>query len=295
MLKIDISIYPIKVRDKLSCYDFSINTAIIPLSSITEFCDSEDEVNIAIWFWEYIVENGLDEIDAISDITVQRVLRVPQPFKELYIIRIHPTTYHFWRTIELMIRLPNFYIDPNLINAHKEDYDGWLNAQYFADEKNRTHFISRFRDIVCNYCRNVNDVRSMLHTLEMLGFNEKFVKILLNLKELNGDLMAAIQSTDNQQILVIFSSYGYPFLYGLSQSNVSSVKSESDSGSESIQAQKEMLRLKNINKQLESENDVLKAEVDALKESKMTLAINSAKAIDQLRSYLGGKNQKNDE
>lgn len=59
---IDIEIYPIKVRSKLSCYDFSINTAIIPLSSITEFCDSEDEVNIAIWFWEYIVENGLDDI-----------------------------------------------------------------------------------------------------------------------------------------------------------------------------------------------------------------------------------------
>merc|ERR1712228_346039 len=172
VLKINIDIYPIKVRDKLSCYDFSINTAIIPISSITEFCDSEDEVNIAIWFWEYIVENGLDDIDAIRDITMHRVLRVPQPFKDLYIIRIHPTTYHFWRTIELMIRLPNFYIDDALIDAHMEDYDGWLNVQYFGNAKNRNQFISRFKDIVCNYCLSVNDVRSMLQTLEMLGFNE---------------------------------------------------------------------------------------------------------------------------
>ncbi len=65
---IDIEVYPEKVRQKLECYDFSINTAVIPLSSITEFCDSEDEVKIAIWFWEYIVENGLDDINAIMDI-----------------------------------------------------------------------------------------------------------------------------------------------------------------------------------------------------------------------------------
>ncbi len=104
---IELEIYPIRIRNKLEC----------PLSSITEFCDTEDEVNIAIWFWEYIVENGVDDIDAIRDIKIHRCLRVPQPKKELYIIRIHPTTYHFWRCVELMIRLPNFYIENKSING----------------------------------------------------------------------------------------------------------------------------------------------------------------------------------
>ena len=282
---VDIEIYPIKVRSKLSCYDFSINTAIIPLSSITEFCDSEDEVNIAIWFWEYIVENGLDDIDAIRDITIHRILRVPQPFKDLYIIRIHPTTYHFWRTIELMIRLPNFYIDDNLIKAHIEDYDGWLNTTYFRDNKNRTKFIEKFIQIVQSYCKNISDVRSMLHTLEILQFNQRFTRILYEIKELNNQLMQAIQSMENQQILVIFSSYGYPFLYGLTPPNQQSQNLQNHK-KESEQQQKEILRLDNINKQLTKENATLKQEIGALREAKTKLAINSAAAIDQLREYL---------
>lgn len=287
---VDIEIYPIKVRTKLSCYDFSINTAIIPLSSITEFCDSEDEVNIAIWFWEYIVENGLDDIDAIRDITIHRILRVPQPFKDLYIIRIHPTTYHFWRTIELMIRLPNFYIDDNLIKAHIEDYDGWLNITYFNENKNRRKFIEKFIEIVKIYCKNISDVRSMLHTLEILQFNQRFTSILYEIKELNSQLMQAIQSMENQQILVIFSSYGYPFLYGLTPPNQQNQNINTNNNNnhqkESEQQKKEILRLNNINKQLSNENVSLKQEIGQLKEAKTILAINSAKAIDELRGYL---------
>merc|ERR1719266_1916624 len=174
---IDMEIYPEKVREKLEQYDFSINTAVIPLSSVTEFCDSEDEVKIAIWFWEYIVENGLDDINAIMDIK-HRILRVPQPSEDLYIIRLHPTTYHFWRTIELMIRLPNFYISDDLINAHISDYDNWLGVEYFEGDEQRNQFIHKFREMVTVYCKDVKDVRAMLHTLEILQFNNRFCAIL---------------------------------------------------------------------------------------------------------------------
>jgi len=282
---IELEVYPIKLRNKLSCYDFSINTAIIPLSSITEFCDSEDEVNIAIWFWEYIVENGLDDIDAIRDITQNRVLRVPQAMKDLYIIRIHPTTYHFWRTIELMIRLPNFYIDTNLINAHIEDYDGWLTAHYFDDADNRRTFVSKFVFIVTEYCKNIRDVRAMLHTLEELQFNHRFTRILHDNKELNAQLLNAIQQLDNQQYLVTFSSYGYPFLFGMNASH-SNHSNSSSSESAADQQKREILRLQNINLQLENENRALHTQMDALRVSKTQLAVNSAKAIDQLRSFL---------
>eukprot|EP01084_Bolivina_argentea_P289552 497236_1 len=279
--EIDLEIYPIKVRDKLSCYDFTINTAIIPLSSITEFCDSEDEVNIAIWFWEYIVENGLDEIDAIRDITVHRILRVPQPMKDLYIIRIHPTTYHFWRTIELMIRLPNFYVEECLINAHIEDYEGWLHVQYFNDDKHRNAFIRKFREIVTVYCQDVKDVRAMMHTLQTLKFNDRFTRILLQNKQLNNELMAAVQATDNQQILVIFSSYGYPFLFGLRQ-NSTSVGDRDASDKQN----KEIMQLKTKNGQLQTENTALKEEIVELQNAKTKLAINSNQAIDELRGLL---------
>ena len=47
-----------------------------------------------------------------------------------------------------------------------------------------------------------------------------------------------------------------------------------------------MLRLKNINIQLTKENTKLKQEINQLKDSKTKLAINSSKAIDQLRDYL---------
>merc|ERR1711971_851333 len=116
----------------------------------------------------------------------------------------------------------------------------------------------------------------------LLGFNQRFTQILAQSKDLNGELMSAIQSTDNQQILVIFSSYGYPFLFGLTPSSSSSPAGNK----EEIERQREIMRLKNINQQLEKHNGALQIEVKQLKESKMTLAINSAKAIDQLRSFL---------
>jgi len=286
---IDIEVYPEKVREKLECYDFSINTAVIPLSSITEFCDSEEEVKIAIWFWEYIVENGLDDINAIMDIK-HRVLRVPQPNKDSFIIRLHPTTYHFWRTIELMIRLPNFYIADDLIRAHVADYENWLNVEYFSAGINRNQFIHKFREMVNRYCKNVKDVRAMLHTLEILQFNDRFCQILREIKELNGELMSAIQMTDNQQILVIFSSYGYPFLYGLNTVQQHQYNERYGVGTvtttDAQKQEQELHRLRSSNLELQSENMRLRAEMEGLKEAKTTLAINSAKAIDELRMYL---------
>eukprot|EP01083_Nonionella_stella_P256681 879451_1 len=148
---IEIEIYGTRIQDKLLTYDFSVNTAIIPLASIAEYFE-QDNKQMAIWFWEYIIENGLDNCDAIHDITIDRVLRVPQSNREKYIIGIHGGMYHFWRTVELMIRLPNFYIDDKLIDAHIEMYDEWLNIQYFNNDYNRAHFIEKFVYLVVNYC-----------------------------------------------------------------------------------------------------------------------------------------------
>lgn len=185
-----------------------------------------------------------------------------------------------------MIRLPNFYIDDNLIKAHIEDYDGWLNITYFNEDKNRRKFIEKFIQIVQSYCKNISDVRSMLHTLEILQFNQRFTRILYDIKELNNQLMQAIQSMENQQILVIFSSYGYPFLYGLTPPNQQNQNLNSNHQKESEQQKKEILRLNNINKQLSNENATLKQEIGQLRDAKTKLAINSAKAIDELRGYL---------
>ena len=201
--------------------------------------------------------------------------------------------YHFWRTIELMIRLPNFYISDDLINAHISDYDNWLGVEYFEGDEQRNQFIHKFREMVTVYCKDVKDVRAMLHTLEILQFNNRFCAILREIKELNNELMSAIQMTDNQQILVIFSSYGYPFLYGLNtvqqhqyNERYGVAQKESVPQSENMVSEKEVNRLRADNLDLQSENMRLRAEMESLKEAKTTLAINSSKAIDELRRYL---------
>jgi len=261
---IDIEVYGTRIKDKLLTYDFSINTAIIPLSSITEFFDgqNEDDKNMAIWFWEYIVENGITECDAIQDITVNRILRVPQPNKEKYIINIHGGAHHFWRTVELMIRLPHFYIDDNLIDAQIEHYNEWLNVEYFDDEKNRTLFINKFVNIVVNYCYDIRDLRAMLSVLDVLQFNEAFSDLLSEHSKFCTELMTAIKQRDYEELtMVIFMSYGYPFK--LSQKSEESIKE--------IQALKE-------------KNKRLKQQIKDLEQSKVALAMNCSKAIDQFRS-----------
>jgi len=97
--------------------------------------------------------------------------------------------------------------------------------------------------------------------------------------------MTAIQSMENQQILVIFSSYGYPFLYGLAPPSNNN-NNNNDNNQQLQQQQKDILRLQNINKQLTNENTSLKQDMTELRDAKTRLAINSAKAIDELRSYL---------
>lgn len=190
-----------------------------------------------------------------------------------------------------MIRLPNFYIDDDLINAHISEYDHWLNVEYFEDEGQRNEFIHKFREMVTVYCKDVKDVRAMLHTLEILKFNSRFCVVLREIKELNSMLMSAIQMTDNQQILVIFSSYGYPFLFGLSTVQQHQYNERYGVGApkESAEERREreaVDRLRADNLELHSENMRLRAEMEGLKVAKTTLAINSSKAIDELRGYL---------
>merc|ERR1712176_1095647 len=132
------------------------------------------------------------------------------------------------------------------------------NVDYFEDSKQRDRFIKKFREMVTIYCKNVQDVRAMLHTLEMLQFNDRFCQILREIPELNGELMNAIQMTDNQQILVIFSSYGYPFLNGLNMAHQHQYQQEQ----EAEESRQQIEQLKATNEQLQSENMRLKAEME---------------------------------
>jgi len=271
---IQIDIYDTRIKDKLLTYDFSINTAIITLSSIADFFDiqseDESEQNIAIWFWEYIIENGIDVCDAIADITQNRVLRVPQKNEDAHIIHLHGEMYHFWRTVELMIRLPNFYISDDLMAAHKEHYGSWLNKEYFADNGNRIAFINKFVHIVVNYCYGIKDLRAMMNVLDMFDFNELFSDLLIDFPTFNVQLQNAIKQKDYEELtLVIFISYGYPFK--LSDDN------------------RKMKELENENEELRQENETLAKAVYDLEQSKVKLAVNCSKAIDQLRSVFSQK------
>jgi len=263
---IQIEIYDTRIKDKLLTYDFSINTAIISLSSVADFFDvEEEENNIAIWFWEYIVENGIDSCDAITDITVNRVLRVPQKNEDANIINLHGEMYHFWRTVELMIRLPNFYIDDALIDAHIDHYSSWLNVEYFSDDANRLAFINKFVHIVVNYCYCIKDLRAMLNVLEVLEFNEMFSDLLIDFNKFNVELMNAIKQKDYEELtMIIFISYGYPFKLSTESRKVKELEME--------------------NEELKDENDGLRKHIGHLEKVKVDLAVNCSKAIDQFRS-----------
>merc|ERR1712013_766422 len=146
-------------------------------------------------------------------------------------------------------------------------------------------FIRKFREIVTVYCKGVRDVRAMLHTLEVLRFNDRFVRLLRSDKRLNGELMSAIQMTDNQQILVIFSSYGYPFLFGLGAVEKKGMEERYGQG-QGQGGDEEVKELRERNVTLERENVRLEKEVEGLRRNKVVLVRNAAQAIDELRRYL---------
>jgi len=261
---ISIEIYDTRIKDKLLTHDFSINTALIPLLAITEFFDGggngqkgPQSNNIAIWFWEYIVENGIEECNAIEDITQNRLLRVPQYGKEDHIVEINGTENHFWSIIELMVRLPNFCIDEKLIRAHNQQYKHWVNDDYFGNDRCRRRFISKFTYVVEYWCRNLSDIRRMMDAMETMQFNYRLIELMNTMPMLKRELSKAV-SAESTLKSIVFQSYGYPF---------------------------DNTEIRN----LMDENQMLKAQIDELKQSKIELVRNTSKAIDEFRKLFTQK------
>ena len=182
---IEIEIFPLKIADKIASVDFSINAGLIPISSITEFCDPEDEVNIAIWFWEYIVENGLDDIDvdSIKDIAVNKILKVPQLGKEREIMRIYPTMYHFWKAQELMEELPGFHIDEELMKIFDESVNllviGFMKS---IDKQYGERDYMIITKLISDYCPlNKYEVKEVAETVSKTSYvTESFFRCTLS-------------------------------------------------------------------------------------------------------------------
>ena len=102
--------------------------------------------------------------------------------------------------MSVKIKVINVYVDDNLIDAHIEHFDKWLNIEYFNNDQNIIKFINKFVNIVVNYCYCIKDLRAMLNVLEILEFNEAFSDLLTEHNKFNMKLM-----------MIIFISYGYPF------------------------------------------------------------------------------------
>merc|ERR1719229_1528195 len=98
-IAIEVPIYSGKVRYKLLNFDFSINTAIVPLSSIINMKHhnnsyneqyGDDEEHSGPMTWTEIIENGVGECDALIDCQKQKILRVPEENHEHCTIDSHP-------------------------------------------------------------------------------------------------------------------------------------------------------------------------------------------------------------
>lgn len=203
------------------------------------------------------MENGITECDAIEDITVNRVLRVPQYGKEDHIVEINGTENHFWSIIELMVRLPNFYIDEQLVRAHDAQYNHWVNDDYFGNERCRRRFISKFTYVVEYWCRDLSDIRRMMDAMERMHFNRRLIRLIHSMPILKRELMKALSGKSTLKSIV-FQSYGYPF---------------------------DNTEIRN----LLDENKMLREQIDALKQSKIELVRNTSKAIDDFRNLFTQK------
>jgi len=217
-----------------------------------------------------------------------------------------------------MIREPSFKIDEQLIIAQIKDYKKWLNASWFEKEANCEKFMNHFIETLENECNSINDLKQMLSVMDMLKFNEPFIKLMSDTQYVRHSLNDSISIAKNQklstsEIIDVFKESQYPI-----EEQLFKIPSKTDKELEKVKMSKlfleEELQRKNERiEDLETQNDRLMKEVKYLHElsqkndrvqalesqnaallqqlqnihdSKMVLAENANKTIDELRSYL---------
>eukprot|EP01084_Bolivina_argentea_P008473 15853_1 len=200
-----IPVYPFNVDCQLSALPFSIDTCVIPFSSVTEFCDtsSEQEANPAIWFWEYIVEPGIVHVNGVEDI-IDKILRLPiKDCDYIMFKQIYPKCEHFWKLVKRLIVFNDFIVDDSLMNIYVKHYNEWLNKLYFENERNQRDFINEFKNVLINECKSIEDVKKIFGIFTMLQFTEKFSKLLEDVEDLNAKFCEMVETIEDQRIVVL--------------------------------------------------------------------------------------------
>jgi len=198
-IAIEVPIFSGKVRYKLLNYDFSINTCILPLSNIIKLKEYNNDERVGVsderMTWVEIIENGLGECDGIEDCTIEKILRSPE--HDHCSILAHPQGYVFWRIVRWKIACPDFAIDDGLVSAQQEDFNKWLNTDWFSDIKNRVNFMSFLRRTLEMDCKNISDVRQMLNVMTEMEFIPQFASVCSQSLTVRRKLTQCIRECNN--------------------------------------------------------------------------------------------------
>ena len=279
IIAIEVPIYSGKVRYALLNYDFSINTAILPLSNIIKLKEYNNDYNESgdsnahtdPMTWVEIIENGLGECDAIQDCQTNKILRSPEEAHEHCSIEAHPITFVFWRVVRWCVRDSTFSIDQALIIAVIKDYANWLNKAWFEAQVNCDKFMAYLGHTLESECASVGDVAQMCAVMEMLQFSDKFIALLeetQNVKHSLSDCIAAVRNDNvpSLSIIEVFQSRGYPI-----EEQLFKIPSKSEEALEKAKARKAFLEAECLSKDeritdLEKQNERLTKEVQYLQQ-----------------------------
>jgi len=250
--------------------------------------------------WTEIIENGVGECDALIDCQKQKILRVPEENHEHCTIDSHPQTYIFWRIIHWMIREPTFKIGKKLINAQIEDYNNWLKKEWFENKENCKRFMNEFMNTLETEVQCESCVKQMFEVMNQMAFHTRFKKIVHTMPDVRNALIRAFSTAecevDYEKLDGYFEQYGYKLEKRSSSSDPAAeqLKEEQDYlKEESLKKDKRIRNLleevdqKNMELQrMKNENEKLLQQIDGLNKTKMELAVNADKTINQLRKYL---------
>ena len=301
----NIPIFSGKLKDKLSFYDFSMNTLIIFFSDLSDknkiFINCDERIfDKKLWLNNINIALLISQCNPFDDLLKDKILRVPLPNSELQIIQSHPTTYHFWKIIKWLINLPDFRLSDALKTAHIRDMnENWLNKFYFGGGKNKSHcteFINQIRLCIYNECKNLQDLRRMFEVMnKYFGFHKKFMSLMNeNENEDNNLLKSTFESIFSNlmiinhpfintiDIILILKQYNYP---------VDSIVNDMDNTNRN-QEEKMLdfeLELKRLSTEIQTKNqqiEELEENYDNLITSKLNLLKNANDTIDELRQYI---------
>ena len=83
----------------------------------------------------------------------------------------------FWRVVRWLIREPDFSIDQRLLEALQKDFDRWVTPEWFAQLENRVTFMGNLQRTLEGHCRDIDDVKAMLHIMQRLKFTPLFAQV----------------------------------------------------------------------------------------------------------------------